>query len=321
MSSSFKVTMFLRSAFDHGTTVENIRRALQASPYDFLVDDMKAEPNQVSQPTPDDVPDDWAPIKRPGDFVTVTEDQFGLIIPDTRQITADLPTPAEPDSPACDLHCADCAGEPHHWLTGIDHGYVDTEPNHPAALAGFGWWDICKHCQAWRQVPDDDDEPVTKCDHPKCKGPIEIYLGRLFMDDRPRTGKFCRRHALLYGRQSAAATGQTPMIDVEVGAFKAYPELAQWIENRISATPVLKLIRCPQCKSQHVDLGEQKDIPHRTHRCLYCKHEWRPFEYCTIGVSSLISAFEIHQMSGTPQRTFNTLPKLSLVETPSEPED
>ncbi len=296
MSSSFKVTMFLRSAFDHATTVERIRRALQASPYDFLIDDLKVEQHQVSQPTPNDVPDDWAPIKRPGDFVTVTEDQFGLIIPDTRQITADLPTPVEPDSPACDLRCADCDGEPHHWMAGICEGYATEEPGHPAAKAGHEVWDICKHCPAWRPVPEDDNDSVTCCDHLTCKKAPEIYLGRLFMDDyRPRTGQFCRRHALLYGRQSAAATGQTPMIDVEVGTFKAYPELAQWIENRITTTPTMKLLRCPQCKSQHVDTGEWKDIPHRTHKCCFCHHCWRPFEYCTVGVSSLSDAVKRHQ--------------------------
>jgi hypothetical protein len=42
---------------------------------------------------------------------------------------------------------------------------------------------------------------------------------------------------------------------------------------------------CPACGSQHEDLGEWATRPHRTHLCLFCKHEWRPHEHPTVGVA------------------------------------
>jgi hypothetical protein len=45
-------------------------------------------------------------------------------------------------------------------------------------------------------------------------------------------------------------------------------------------------LHCPVCQKQHVDEGEWATTPHRTHRCLFCGHEWRPFEVATYGVVS-----------------------------------
>jgi hypothetical protein len=36
----------------------------------------------------------------------------------------------------------------------------------------------------------------------------------------------------------------------------------------------------------HEDLGEWKTRPHKTHRCLFCKNEWTPFPYTTVGVAT-----------------------------------
>lgn len=46
-----------------------------------------------------------------------------------------------------------------------------------------------------------------------------------------------------------------------------------------------KELFCPKCNTQHIDEGEWKTKPHRTHQCQSCLHEWKPFDYCTVGVS------------------------------------
>lgn len=43
---------------------------------------------------------------------------------------------------------------------------------------------------------------------------------------------------------------------------------------------------CPNCGEQHVDEGEWASKPHRTHRCAYCGHEWRPYPVATYGIRS-----------------------------------
>jgi hypothetical protein len=48
--------------------------------------------------------------------------------------------------------------------------------------------------------------------------------------------------------------------------------------------PVPMTLHCPQCAALHVDDGEWATRPHKTHQCQACKHEWRPFEYATVGV-------------------------------------
>lgn len=57
--------------------------------------------------------------------------------------------------PSC-LRCSECEGADHHWLDGAE-GYADTAPEHPAAMNGYDVWETCKHCSAWRPVPDDFD--------------------------------------------------------------------------------------------------------------------------------------------------------------------
>jgi hypothetical protein len=51
--------------------------------------------------------------------------------------------------------------------------------------------------------------------------------------------------------------------------------------------PVQMNIFCPVCKAQHVDRGEWATRPHKTHQCQApeCGHEWRPFDFPTVGVA------------------------------------
>jgi hypothetical protein len=42
---------------------------------------------------------------------------------------------------------------------------------------------------------------------------------------------------------------------------------------------------CPRCGAQHEDFCEWAERPHSTHQCLFCKHEWRPFPWTTVGIA------------------------------------
>jgi hypothetical protein len=48
--------------------------------------------------------------------------------------------------------------------------------------------------------------------------------------------------------------------------------------------PIPTMLRCPKCALTHVDEGEWATKPHRAHLCAWCGHEWRPYDYPTVGV-------------------------------------
>jgi hypothetical protein len=60
------------------------------------------------------------------------------------------------NSPKC-RRCTECAGEEHHWSDEYIV-WADDEPGHPAAKRGLDCWLTCKHCEAWKPYPDDDEE-------------------------------------------------------------------------------------------------------------------------------------------------------------------
>jgi hypothetical protein len=45
-----------------------------------------------------------------------------------------------------------------------------------------------------------------------------------------------------------------------------------------------EILFCPECSIQHIDEGEWKTRPHKTHQCQGCLHEWKPFDEYTVGV-------------------------------------
>lgn len=49
-------------------------------------------------------------------------------------------------------------------------------------------------------------------------------------------------------------------------------------------------LACTSCHAEHVDEGEWSKRKHKTHQCQKCGHEWRPFEFATVGVPSSASA-------------------------------
>lgn len=52
-----------------------------------------------------------------------------------------------------------------------------------------------------------------------------------------------------------------------------------------AAVPML--LWCPRCERKHIDEHMWETRSHKTHLCRWCKHEWRPFEYATVGVERL----------------------------------
>jgi hypothetical protein len=48
--------------------------------------------------------------------------------------------------------------------------------------------------------------------------------------------------------------------------------------------PIGLVLHCPACGMQHIDGGKWSAHPHKTHLCLACQHEWRPFRYPTVGI-------------------------------------
>jgi predicted RNA-binding Zn-ribbon protein involved in translation (DUF1610 family) len=48
-----------------------------------------------------------------------------------------------------------------------------------------------------------------------------------------------------------------------------------------------KVLHCPGCGVQHIDMGEWKTRLHKTHACDNCGIEWRPFNYPTRGVHNV----------------------------------
>lgn len=58
-------------------------------------------------------------------------------------------------------------------------------------------------------------------------------------------------------------------------------------EKRIHEVPIRMLLFCPVCDAQHIDEGEWATLPHRTHECQHCRHQWRPSHTSTVGVKDL----------------------------------
>ncbi len=65
----------------------------------------------------------------------------------------------------CERPCVECPDGLHHFgeyfgrKDSDDPDDEDSGPDHPAAKAGLEMWRTCKHCPAWQEVfdPDDDD--------------------------------------------------------------------------------------------------------------------------------------------------------------------
>lgn len=55
--------------------------------------------------------------------------------------------------------------------------------------------------------------------------------------------------------------------------------------NAKQGEAVPTLLCCPACETRHIDEGEWVTKLHKTHQCQQCGHEWRPYQYPTVGVA------------------------------------
>ena len=94
------------------------------------------------------------------------------------------------------------------------------------------------------------------------------------------------------GQVDVTSSGSTRTGDVEV--FTLPPDAAFAVVHaqkifRMMLYQILcegapMVIWCVKCGAQHHDDLEWRAKPHKTHLCEACGHEWRPFDYPTIGV-------------------------------------
>jgi hypothetical protein len=113
-------------------------------------------------------------------------------------------------------------------------------------------------------------------------------------------------------------------MDMDEARDKAVSKLA----TSHDAEPVPMVLHCPKCGVQHIDASNEEEVritaaergfvvgsrdwedfieknewlnpPHKTHQCQSCKHEWRPFDYATTGVASMIvSGFDLRGADAT----------------------
>ena len=76
------------------------------------------------------------------------------------------------------------------------------------------------------------------------------------------------------------------MAEVQGDQVASVTKLAE--EKLATISPVKSIplaLSCPKCGEAHIDEGEWATKPHRTHQCQACKHEWRPYNYHTVGVN------------------------------------
>ena len=57
--------------------------------------------------------------------------------------------------------------------------------------------------------------------------------------------------------------------------------------------PIALQLTCPECGAAHLDEGMWATRLRKTHQCQACKHEWRPYEYPTVGVAAQVDTDRI----------------------------
>jgi hypothetical protein len=70
--------------------------------------------------------------------------------------------------------------------------------------------------------------------------------------------------------------GQILLVPVPLGPVGSSP-----------AEPIPMILHCPSCYARHLDEGEFKTRPHKTHTCQYCGMCWQPALVPTVGVQFL----------------------------------
>jgi len=120
-----------------------------------------------------------------------------------------------------------------------------------------------------------EPEPVKPCDD-NCKGCPSCWpIPSLPSDDLARAWNFACEIREPLDRGEVVRDLVTFLRADRVSRGKA--------QEPPNPTPML--LRCPNCNRRHIDEDEWATRPHKTHRCASCGHEWRPFEYATVGVA------------------------------------
>ena len=138
------------------------------------------------------------------------------------------------------------------------------------------------------------------------KGGTQLWLRHLFSLEAqfaPAPAEFEVRAAALpdYARDQAGAGGMSSR-DVHAVDTRWEQEHQALIGNpaikvvgRLHAAlnPIPMQMSCPECGVAHVDEGPWATRLHKTHQCQACGHEWRPYEYPTVGVAEKVDTDRI----------------------------
>jgi rubredoxin len=111
---------------------------------------------------------------------------------------------------------------------------------------------------------------------------------------------------LYSSRQEPHPLLQEPVLDVAAAAVEASADVWTGFARNDARTcigaaleaagtlpaatgqPIPLQLTCPECGVEHVDEGEWATGLHKTHQCHACKHEWRPYEYPTVGIAAKV---------------------------------
>lgn len=144
------------------------------------------------------------------------------------------------------------------------------------------------------------------------KGGTQLWLRHLFSLEAqfasPAVADLEIRAGALpdYSRDQAGAGGLTSRdanaVDArwerEHQALVGNPALK--VVGRLAAptalNPIPMQMNCPECGVAHVDEGPWATRLHKTHQCQACGHEWRPYEYPTVGVAEQVDTVRIEAL-------------------------
>lgn len=93
-------------------------------------------------------------------------------------------------------------------------------------------------------------------------------------------------------KNGATAPGESalrPSPTIPLSEAKPYPSAHRGPEYAygVPPGPLPTVLYCPECRTQHIDLGEWATRPHKKHLCSECGFEWQPALIPTVGVKSI----------------------------------
>lgn len=103
------------------------------------------------------------------------------------------------------------------------------------------------------------------------------------------TGPVSRDDALRFADEVEAALSEVAAGTRKAGKIPLEPVCRLIQFARDSAKPIDMVLFCANCGAQHIDVATETwpNEPHRSHRCRYCEHIWRPADVATNGVAAV----------------------------------